>query len=369
MSWEQELGVKAIKNLHKKGLLNNINNWLEKDLTESTPLWVFFEMLNRITEETKVNNPIQSGCDIDSTPESEEKKYVVVTATALNVRDNIGGNKLGVVYKGDKLEVVREKTDWYQIKSDKISGWVHGGYVKKYNAAEEKYNYRSIRKFSSKVHIFEASQKDFIIDVTLGKRGKYEKLSEIEPDSNVETYANKKVVCKINGGFFGGGEHLWGFADEGKCYYSTSPTFPDFIYYKDGTTEIKNLKNAKEISEIQGKTNWIIGISWALIINGEINTLNKDAINHSKTRHPRTLIGQKKDGTWVLVVVEGRGKNYSLGMTANQCAELMYELNCYNAVNLDGGGSSEMIVDGNIKNSPTDGRERAIGSAVLVFKK
>ena len=46
----------------------------------------------------------------------------------------------------------------------------------------------------------------------------------------------------------------------------------------------------------------------------------------------------------------------------------MKELSCYNAVNLDGGGSSEMIVKDKIVNSPSDKDERYIGSAILVCK-
>lgn len=354
MAWQQETGVKAINNLETKGLLNNASDWCKKDLTDQTPLWLFFEMINRITEENGIVNPIT---------------YVIVTAESLNVRDDIMGNILGVVHKNDKLQVIGEKSGWYHVKSEDIDGWVHGDYVKKSNAAEANGQYRSIRCFDSKVHIFEASQDDFIIDVTLGQRDKYEKLSDIKPDSKLEAHADNKIACAINGGFFGGGEHLWGYVDEGKYYYATNADFPDFIYYKDGTTEIKNLKTQSEIAQLQLKTNWIIGISWALVINGEINTLNKEAISHSATRQPRTLLGQKEDGTWILVVVEGRGKNNSRGMTADQCAELMHNLGTYNAINLDGGGSSEMIVDGSIMNEPTDGSERKIGSAILVLNK
>jgi len=47
-SWEQKLGEDAIRSLAKKGKINNPDEWLAKDLTEPTPLWLFFEMLNRI---------------------------------------------------------------------------------------------------------------------------------------------------------------------------------------------------------------------------------------------------------------------------------------------------------------------------------
>ena len=72
-----------------------------------------------------------------------------------------------------------------------------------------------------------------------------------------------------------------------------------------------------------------------------------------------------------MVVVDGRTSK-SLGLTARQSAELMLSLGCITATNLDGGGSSEMIevVNGVIKvlNKPSDGVERSIGSALLVYK-
>ena len=50
VSWEDRLGKNAINELADKQLLNNRGQWLQRDLTESTPLWLFFEMLNRITK-------------------------------------------------------------------------------------------------------------------------------------------------------------------------------------------------------------------------------------------------------------------------------------------------------------------------------
>lgn len=73
-----------------------------------------------------------------TTEHSEEKdksiEYLEVVANALNVRDDIYGNKLGVVYKGDKLEKVSERKGWYYIRFGELTGYVHGNYVK--NAVE-----------------------------------------------------------------------------------------------------------------------------------------------------------------------------------------------------------------------------------------
>ena len=76
--------------------------------------------------------------------------------------------------------------------------------------------------------------------------------------------------------------------------------------------------------------------------------------------HPRTAIGTNKNGKLIwLVVVDGRQKGYSEGMNLFELASLMVDLGCWNATNMDGGGSSIMGMieaDGMIKlmNSPSD---------------
>ncbi|MDR1701484.1 MAG: phosphodiester glycosidase family protein, partial [Sporomusaceae bacterium] len=85
-------------------------------------------------------------------------------------------------------------------------------------------------------------------------------------------------------------------------------------------------------------------------------------------RAPRTAAGVTADGTVLLVVVDGR-QAASSGMTLQELAVFMQELGAEEAVNLDGGGSSEMIVRDKIKNIPSDGRERRMGSALALIPK
>lgn len=83
-------------------------------------------------------------------------------------------------------------------------------------------------------------------------------------------------------------------------------------------------------------------------------------------RHPRTAIGVDGDGRLLLVVVDGRRRR-SVGLKIVQLAKLMRRLGAVSALNLDGGGSSTMVVRGRIVNRPSDGRERWVSSAVLVL--
>ena len=83
------------------------------------------------------------------------------------------------------------------------------------------------------------------------------------------------------------------------------------------------------------------------------------------SRHPRTAIGLSADGTTMtLMVVDGRGS--SIGATHEELGQYLLEYDVYNAIVMDGGGSSTLVAkdlgdfDVSVKNDPSDGRERGI---------
>lgn len=93
-------------------------------------------------------------------------------------------------------------------------------------------------------------------------------------------------------------------------------------------------------------------------------------------RHPRTAAGVSRDGrTLLLAVADGRQPGWSVGLTLPELARLMIEAGAWNAVNLDGGGSSAMWYrepgsgPGRVLNRPSDGRVRPAAShlGVRVF--
>jgi len=84
-------------------------------------------------------------------------------------------------------------------------------------------------------------------------------------------------------------------------------------------------------------------------------------------RHPRTAAGVRADGTLVFVTVDGRQPETSVGMSIPELTDLMLELGCVSAMNLDGGGSTTMVIDGQVVNSPSGSSPRRNGDAILLF--
>jgi Phosphodiester glycosidase len=90
----------------------------------------------------------------------------------------------------------------------------------------------------------------------------------------------------------------------------------------------------------------------------------------SSRRHPRSGVGFSSDSSTVyFVTVDGRQES-SVGMTLPEFASLMISLGVYQGLNLDGGGSTTMVVDNRTVNSPSDSTgERPVGNCLLLMER
>lgn len=100
-----------------------------------------------------------------------------------------------------------------------------------------------------------------------------------------------------------------------------------------------------------------------LVRNGVLcltDTEERFGPSHASRRHPRTAVGATANGDLILFVVDGRQPDYSMGMSLAELAQAMLDLGCKDALNLDGGGSSAIAVQGKLLNNPSDGKEREV---------
>jgi len=107
--------------------------------------------------------------------------------------------------------------------------------------------------------------------------------------------------------------------------------------------------------------------SW-IVKDGEIVIGGWDEwVGVMTNRDPRTAVGIKEDGTVVFLVVDGRQPGFSAGLKGNELGELLLKYGVVNAAMLDGGASTEMIVDGRIVNKPSfKGEERPLAGGIIV---
>lgn len=107
-----------------------------------------------------------------------------------------------------------------------------------------------------------------------------------------------------------------------------------------------------------------------LIKQGQIEITweqEKASKSFAETRHPRTAVAKLKDGKFLMITVDGRQPGVSVGMTLQELADYILSLGANDAMNLDGGGSTTMYLDGKVVNTPSEkGEERRVSDAIIV---
>lgn len=141
-----------------------------------------------------------------------------------------------------------------------------------------------------------------------------------------------------------------------------------FIYKTNRSTKETTITDPNDFRKWKMQT--AVGGGPVLLQNGEIKITNEEEMMFAgkaiNDKHPRTAMGYTKDGKLIILVIEGRNKNAG-GATLTQEAQIFKDLGCVEALNLDGGGSSCMLVNGKetIKVSDATG-QRAVPAVFII---
>ncbi|MCL1940618.1 MAG: phosphodiester glycosidase family protein [Synergistaceae bacterium] len=105
-----------------------------------------------------------------------------------------------------------------------------------------------------------------------------------------------------------------------------------------------------------------------LLVGGNIY-IDPEGFENSfiNNRHPRTAVGIDGSGNWMFFIGDGRNGMHSIGYTLEETALIMQQFGAEYALNFDGGGSTEILVKGQLFNWPSESRERAINNAIGVY--
>ncbi len=168
----------------------------------------------------------------------------------------------------------------------------------------------------------------------------------------------------------------WVYTDSSKKFaYASQTAIPFFRDSVDRVNlySIKSNTRDEPVDFNKWKMKTAIGGGPVLVQNAEIKITNNEerkfggkAVNNLE---PRTAIGYTKDQNIIILVCEGRSLN-AAGLSLVQLAKIFKDLNCVEALNLDGGGSSCMLINGKETNTPsTKGVQRAVPSVFLIEHK
>lgn len=143
---------------------------------------------------------------------------------------------------------------------------------------------------------------------------------------------------------------------------------------KVGTRIVHFVKQTSPVDSTKGTlfraAEDIVGGVPQLIKSGKIDITweqEKTTKAFVENRHPRTAVAKLKDGKFLMITADGRSEE-SGGIGLEDLAKILLELGATDAMNLDGGGSTTMFLDGKVVNKPSDKEgERKVSDAILVF--
>ncbi|MBR5745994.1 MAG: phosphodiester glycosidase family protein [Clostridia bacterium] len=111
----------------------------------------------------------------------------------------------------------------------------------------------------------------------------------------------------------------------------------------------------------------VVNYGYVIVRNGQ-NVTDNDGLDYSfnHARAQRTAVGIKADGTLVVLTCEGRTSTYA-GLTVYQLADTLISLGCVTGVNLDGGGSTQMVTESGGSLSYVQSSSRRVSNSLLVI--
>lgn len=214
----------------------------------------------------------------------------------------------------------------------------------------------------------------YLLEIPNPKRIQVATAEDINEKGDTTSNIARRVdaVAAINGGGFydpngtGTGRLPYGFIlHEGKYLLGEQvgdEEQVDFIGMTKNGSLIAGRYNKRELRELGAVEGLTFGPP--IIVNGEKMIKSGDG---GWGISPRSAIGQKRDGTILFLVIDGRQPGYSIGATLADMQNILYEQGAYTAANLDGGSSTTLYYNGKVINKPADLLgERMIPTAFVV---
>lgn len=198
----------------------------------------------------------------------------------------------------------------------------------------------------------------------------------IKPSSGLQKTStlasNAGAMAAINGGFFDSAGNSLSMIKINSTVYATNPSYKparSTIGLKQNTGSMKPYIQPVAYNDSWSDVNHALGGGPNIVTNGAIDVkLSAEGFDSSyANKNPRTAVGFTSANKLIMVIVDGR-TSAGVGMTLDELAQFMIWLGCTKAMNLDGGGSSTMWVQNTgVVNTPSDGTERSVASALGVW--
>ena len=189
-------------------------------------------------------------------------------------------------------------------------------------------------------------------------------------DTTSDMAEENNAVLAINGDYYGARQSGYVIRN-GVVYRNQGSNGEDMVISKDGSLSFISESDTTTDSLIQKQAWQVLSFGPVLVENGQVAVSENDEVGMAMASNPRTAIGTVAKNHYLFVVSDGRTSE-STGLSLYELANFMKSLGATNVYNLDGGGSSTMVFQGEVVNNPTTNgnkiSERAVSDILYIGK-
>lgn len=189
-------------------------------------------------------------------------------------------------------------------------------------------------------------------------------------DTTSDMAEENNAVLAINGDYYGARQSGYVIRN-GVVYRNQGSNGEDMVISKDGSLSFVSESDTTTDSLIQKQAWQVLSFGPVLVENGQVAVSENDEVGMAMASNPRTAIGTVAKNHYLFVVSDGRTSE-SAGLSLYELANFMKSLGATNVYNLDGGGSSTMVFQGEVVNNPTTNgnkiSERAVSDILYIGK-
>lgn len=189
-------------------------------------------------------------------------------------------------------------------------------------------------------------------------------------DTTSDMAEENNAVLAINGDYYGARQSGYVIRN-GVVYRNQGSSGEDMVISKDGSLSFISESDTTTDSLLQKQAWQVLSFGPVLVENGQVAVSENDEVGMAMASNPRTAIGTVAKNHYLFVVSDGRTSE-SAGLSLYELANFMKSLGATNVYNLDGGGSSTMVFQGEVVNNPTTNgnkiSERAVSDILYIGK-
>ena len=189
-------------------------------------------------------------------------------------------------------------------------------------------------------------------------------------DTTSDMAEENNAVLAINGDYYGARQSGYVIRN-GVVYRNQGSNGEDMVISKDGSLSFISESDTTTDSLMQKQAWQVLSFGPVLVENGQVAVSENDEVGMAMASNPRTAIGTVAKNHYLFVVSDGRTSE-SAGLSLYELANFMKSLGATNVYNLDGGGSSTMVFQGEVVNNPTTNgnkiSERAVSDILYIGK-